>query len=128
MKRRIVVKVGLERGWIAAGSSTPSMLRGSTKTAALVLAKATDREATDPPSPATDPPSPAAGALLARLLGLLMENNAGAQEVFERLRDQLQADGNSLAAALTPVARLVDTIRFGKALKCSDVLRRPAAP
>jgi PAS domain S-box-containing protein len=88
---------------------------------APVRAKAGDREA-------ADPPSPAAAELLVRLRGLLAENDADAQDVFERLRDQLQADGNPLAAALTPVARLVDAIRFSDALERLDALTRPAAP
>jgi len=76
----------------------------------------------------TAAPGPAAALLLTRLRALLSENDADAQEVFERLTHQLHAEGNPLAAALAPMARLIDTIRFGEALDCLDAAMRADGP
>jgi two-component system sensor histidine kinase/response regulator len=73
-------------------------------------------------------PGPVVKDLLAQLRAHLQENDAEAQEVFERLRHQLEADGSPLAADLRPLARLIDAVSFEEALHSLNRLTSPDIP
>ncbi|MGY8563215.1 response regulator [Paracidovorax citrulli] len=105
-------------------AETTARLRPVLDAIASALADGTDTSRVPAAGLAPAVPGPAAAQLLTRLRALLLENDADAQEVFERLTHQLQADGNPLAAALEPVARLIDAIRFGDALDGLDEAMR----
>ena len=65
-------------------------------------------------------PSAEATILLNRLRKLLLSNDAEAGDMLDALVDHLTAEGNTLAKALTPVSRAIESIDFDAALQRLD--------
>ena len=72
--------------------------------------------------------SPKTLTLLAQLRELLLVNDAEASDLMDLVLEQLTADGDPLADALSPVARAIENIDFDVALQKFDALHASALP